>query len=375
MSNIQTNLIAEFAKNGFSSPVFTFADLETLVEKNGVWVINGQEYHPGYAKSNIANLSIGPGNRIGAGVKRGLSPLFIKHTGDAVYSIYGRSESSATKYVFEQQFQPIPVAKKRNKRESLSMDLSEKPFDLTLLASDHSELFATNLLSANCESWAGGNILEFAKYVSGKGITIDLSGYPNIKLDRKNLFGLVSETTNSTFKCCIAILAWGGMNREHAASAFSSWGDWEPIASKIRSGDLTRSEAYNAFYQLRKSKKLKGLGPAYFTKIIYFLSKEENRGYIMDQWTARSVNLLLNTKAIGLIKSTAKSQKVSYFVTDKNTDRTYENFCLFIEHMAQVHQTTPDLIEMSLFSIGKRKGKERGKWRNYVISHDSYLYS
>lgn len=373
MSNIQKNLIAEFEKIGFCSDSFTLADLQSRFEKNGVWVINGQEYDSKHVRTIFANHSVGPGSRVGESVKRGSAPLFIKHLKPATYSIFDKfaSVDSFKAHLLEQQFQSSPVAKKRNNADSFNMDFSIKPFVLSSLASAHSEFFAANLLKAKSESWAGGNILEFASYISGKGITINLSDYPNVKLDRKSLFELVSDRTNNTFKCCIAILAWGGMNREHAVSALSSWNEWEHIATKIRNGELTRREAYKAFYQLRKSKKLKGLGPAYFTKIIYFLSKEENRGYIMDQWTARSVNLLLETKAIGLTKITAKSKKVSFFVTDKNTDLIYENFCQFVEQLAQLHQTTPDLVEMSLFSRGYRQGP----WRNYVISHDSYLYS
>lgn len=373
MSNIQTNLIAQFKKIGFSSPVFTLAELQTLFEINGVWNINGQEYDSKYIRTIFANCSVGPGNRVGEAVKRGQLPLFFKHPGKAVYSIYDKSVSPDDRYnsLVAQQFQSFTTAKKRQKAKLSSNNCSERPIELTLLASSHSEVFAKNLLTPSSETWAGGNVLAFANYLSEKGFTLNLSEFPNQKLYRKELFEIVQDDTNSTLLCCISILAWGGMNREHALQAFSSWSAWEPIASKIRAGELTRSEAYNAFSKLRRSKMLKGLGPAYFTKIIYFLSKSEYRGYIMDQWTARSTNLLLNAKLIGLVNTTAKSGKVSYFVSDKNSADTYENFCLFIEHLAQIYQTTSDLIEMSLFS----QGYGLGEWRNYVIEQDSYLYS
>ncbi len=251
------------------------------------------------------------------------------------------------------------------------MNHTEKPIELNLLASRHHEYFAHNILLPSCESWAGGNIRAFAKYLSDRGVLLNLLEYPDQKLDRNGLFELVSKNANSTFNCCVAIVAWGGMNREHALSAFTRWSEWEPIATKIRAGELNRREAYEAFYDLRKTKKLKGLGPAYFTKIIYFLSKPVCRGYILDQWTARSTNLLHHTKVILLNKSVSKTQKTSYFVSDKNLPETYENFCLFIELLAKSYQTTPDLIEMSLFSNGKSKGKDRGEWRTYVITQDS----
>jgi chaperonin GroEL len=40
--------------------------------------------------------------------------------------------------------------------------------------------------------------------------------------------------------------------------------------------------------------QIKNCGPAYYTKLLFFLpGSDENRGIIMDQWTARSVNLLV----------------------------------------------------------------------------------
>ncbi|MCF4009595.1 8-oxoguanine DNA glycosylase OGG fold protein [Rheinheimera sp. UJ63] len=370
MSNIQTNLMAEFKKIGFYSPVFTLAELQSLFEQNGIWVINGQEYDSKHVRTIFANCSVGPGNRVGESVKRGHLPLFIKCPGKAVYSFYEKSASSDDRHtsVLVQQFKLLVTPQKA---KMLSSDCIEKPIELTFLTSSHAEFFAKNMLNLSNETWAGGNVLAFAKYLSEKGFPLNLSDYLNQKLYRKNLFEFVRKNANSTLDCCISILAWGGMNREHALQAFACWSEWEPIAIKIRSGELTRSEAYNAFSELRKSKKLKGLGAAYFTKIIYFLSKSEYRGYIMDQWTARSSNLLLNTKLIELTKTTLKYGKLSYFVSDKNSAETYEKFCLFVEHLAQVYQTTPDLIEMSLFS----QGYGMGKWRNYVIAQDSYLYS
>lgn len=88
MNNIQTNLIAEFEKKGFSSAKFTLADLQSRFEKNGVWVINGHEYDSKHVKTIFANYSVGPGSRVGESVKRGAAPLFIKHLEPATYSIY-----------------------------------------------------------------------------------------------------------------------------------------------------------------------------------------------------------------------------------------------------------------------------------------------
>jgi len=52
---------------------------------------------------------------------------------------------------------------------------------------------------------------------------------------------------------------------------------------------------YNDFFEL----DLQGCGPAFFTKIMFFFSSNL-RCFIMDQWTSRSINLLLGENLIKL---------------------------------------------------------------------------
>lgn len=102
-----------------------------------------------------------------------------------------------------------------------------------------------------------------------------------------------------------------------------------------------------AFYELMKSRKLTGMGPAYFTKLICFLSRDLN-GYTMDQWTAKSINLLLMKP---LVKLTS-----SGLVSKSNTATTYEEFCLGIESLAKIIKKNPLDTEEMLFSNGGNKG-------------------
>lgn len=56
----------------------------------------------------------------------------------------------------------------------------------------------------------------------------------------------------------------------------------------LRTGGLSRCEAYRLFLG---TGAIPGIGPAFFTKLIYFFSPTPDF-YILDQWTAKSVNLL-----------------------------------------------------------------------------------
>jgi hypothetical protein len=99
------------------------------------------------------------------------------------------------------------------------------------------------------------------------------------------------------------------------------------------------------------------MGPAYFTKLIFFLRPDLN-GYIMDQWLARSINLLFPQAGPIRLSNTV--------VTDRNTADDYERFCSHVEHVARELGITPAEAEERMFSNG---GRSKGRWRQYVIAH------
>lgn len=161
----------------------------------------------------------------------------------------------------------------------------------------------------------------------------------------------------------ISILAWGGMNRKNARIFFSHRNGWERSLSNIASQQYngTRSEAYdilkvlrdNGLRGIRDCEYLIGMGPAYFTKILYFF----NLGYIMDQWTAKSYNLLINNDEIEISQNT---------VTNNNSGQKYERYCLLVEYLANELKMSPSAIEEAMFSNG---GLNRGIWRQHVIDN------
>jgi hypothetical protein len=148
------------------------------------------------------------------------------------------------------------------------------------------------------------------------------------------------------------------------------YANWIQVAEEIRSGKLDRGQAYEEFATLRNAlpSKMLGMGPAYFTKLIFFLLPvNKPRGFIMDQWTSASVNLLFDRKVIEtqIQKTQQKNGKVKLteFVTDKNSKENYINFCERIELIASDLMKDSACIEEMMFS----EGRGNGEWRNYVV--------
>lgn len=202
-------------------------------------------------------------------------------------------------------------------------------------------------------NWNGINAVNWGNYFFEKKLNETL----NCKLTRVQLFDILYVKELSVEELSIAILSWGGMNREHGKSLFQHK-DWLNIVKRMRNNDIkTRKEAYDLFQVLRKNKKLKGMGPAYFTKLICFVNPNL-KGYIMDQWTAKSINFLFENKNINLSKSG--------HVSDKNTADIYEDFCVKIEYLAEFLSIKPIDLEENLFSNG---GVNKGKWRQIVVDN------
>ena len=138
-----------------------------------------------------------------------------------------------------------------------------------------------------------------------------------------------------------------------------------PIVREMRTSTISRAEAYDRLARFRRDHPGCGMGPAYFTKLIFF-ARQSHDGYILDQWTARSINLLLQTDEHRI--SLTRVNNDSFRVSDRNTADDYERYCRIVEHIATQEGVKPDEIELRLFSSGApKRGGKRGEWREYVI--------
>lgn len=162
-----------------------------------------------------------------------------------------------------------------------------------------------------------------------------------------------------------AIMAWGGMNRRHGSRVAQNFQPIAEIIKSLRSDELSRRDAYNAFAAARRARQAVGLGPAYFTKLIFFASPRHD-GYILDQWTGRSVNLLSGREVVKIRKNSqlvdGRTQQ-NVMITDGTTAEMYEDFCVILEEIAHSAAVTPEQIELRLFSGG---GKKAGAWREHL---------
>ncbi len=196
-------------------------------------------------------------------------------------------------------------------------------------------------------------------------------------INRTRLIAMQADPQICTLELCVAILAWGGMNRGNRDHLFRQpVAAWIEVASAIRAGELSRSEAFDAFARLYHQKAIKGMRPAYFTKLIYFLMPRGGTpiGYIMDQWLGCSVNLLCGQEIVKMDHKLDWGQKrgsdkpersLTSHVSAWNTGRDYQHFCNAIEALALIMgpNWTPETTELTLMSHG---GHQPGAWRAHV---------
>lgn len=181
--------------------------------------------------------------------------------------------------------------------------------------------------------------LEFSKQILTRDLLKEACENPKIS-DRDLLWG---------------ILAWGKMHRLAARRFAPNEARWIDVVRRLRQGNLTRSESYRICFDTVADLPSGGIGPAYFTKIIFFANPRHD-GYIMDQWTSRSVNLLSSRPVI-------KIQNKNY-VLKSNDECVFEEYCQIVEDLSLNHfSAAPEEVEQYLFSTG---GRSAANWRKYV---------
>lgn len=207
---------------------------------------------------------------------------------------------------------------------------------------------------------------------------VDHATLPSDMITRSDLLKHASSDSMDLPTLCAAVMAWGGMHRNNRDGLFKrSPSDWLKVCEGIREGRLDHVEAYDAFRELREANKLKGMGPAFFTKLIYFLPPRPDdvpgRGYIMDQWAGCSVNVLTGRDVV-MMNSTATwkrdkagpVKKHDFIVSDLNTGQNYRDFCECMDKLSAHFGVNPHQIDRAIMSDG---GRNPLSWRKYVIEH------
>ena len=144
------------------------------------------------------------------------------------------------------------------------------------------------------------------------------------------------------------VMAWGGQRGNNPGLVYNAKANrvWlKDRLERVRAGGHTCNKAYD----LLCDRHVAGLGPAFLTKILYFFSPKEDK-YIMDQWTARSVNLLTGQPIVHLDNSN--------WVTRINTGKNYSTFCTAVDRLSDQLGVPGPEVEYRLYASGT--------WREYV---------
>lgn len=194
--------------------------------------------------------------------------------------------------------------------------------------------------------------------------TVVCAALPDERVDRTYLKRMCADEAFSAEQCFLAIMAWGGMKVGHGQRVWLVREQWVSIVKALRGDMLTRREAYHKFQQFRLANPGCGMGPAYYTKVIFFAHPRHD-GYIMDQWTSLSINLLTDNGAGSMIAMSSGAFQGRRYdrVADHNSAEIYEQFCLAIEQIGQELDQSPEMVEERLFSSG---GRNAGAWRTYI---------
>tara|TARA_E500000305_G_C4027731_1_gene242820 strand:- start:1681 stop:2415 length:735 start_codon:yes stop_codon:yes gene_type:complete len=205
---------------------------------------------------------------------------------------------------------------------------------------------------------------------------VDGGRLANGLMKRSDVFALAADPDVNTITVCAAALAWGGMNMRFRDDFFKlADSGWLDIAERIRLGKMCRRRAYKNLARLRNERLLHGAGPAYFTKLIYFLLPRNGaahpRGYIMDQWAGCSINLLLSKELVRMDvvrkwKPGSARPNHTFIVSDANTGDEYEQFCNAVDDLVLELNEDPDEIDRALVAKG---GSDKSSWRRYVIEN------
>jgi 8-oxoguanine DNA glycosylase-like protein len=208
--------------------------------------------------------------------------------------------------------------------------------------------------------WQGARAPE--GWIKSVGYNL-VNAYPDLRLDepanRADLFRMRDDPSVVTADLCAFIFAWGGMQVSNGKRIFKEV-DWITVADGLRRDCFDHYQAYDQFFALSTIDKMPGCLPAFYTKLLFFLPGIHERGIIMDQWTSRSINLLMGLQLVRLTPLHNKSN--GYRVSKDNDMSVYNNFCKAVHELAHLLGTTVEEIEMRMFSEGNGKGD----WRNYV---------
>jgi hypothetical protein len=214
--------------------------------------------------------------------------------------------------------------------------------------------------------WRGKSALNWLRSVNLRDqIVAETEGdFCSTELDRKALRDYCYPKSASEIESFVAVMAWGEMSIRNGRHALRLKRKVLDLVHEIRDSNSDRAADYERFYEARARKdgSLKGIGPAYYTKLLFFL-RPDQKSYILDQWTAKSIHVLTGSCDFPKVQRLQKDQTR---VSDAVTPEDYEKYCRILDVIAGHAQPlgwTGSDVEERMFSQG---GHEPKPWREYV---------
>ena len=191
---------------------------------------------------------------------------------------------------------------------------------------------------------------------------------PKVPLNRSDIFEYClkrdtdDDFTYSELFCYTLIMAWGlqGVTTgwKNARKPMENQNHRQKIVDigkSLREGQTSRVDSYEKF----KHEKISHLNVSYFSKFMFFMSRDRNH-YILDIWMAKSINVLLEKCLIPISLSQGGQIK-----TNKMSGDLYEKYCKTIDKIATAKNITGSQAESALFDA-RRPWEEEGAWRKLV---------
>jgi hypothetical protein len=178
---------------------------------------------------------------------------------------------------------------------------------------------------------------------------------PTHQLNRVTVRAICQNPANPVLFGYVCAMAWGLQGAGpggagHVAAAWAANALLIPKLAALRAGGLTRRQAYSLF---TGANAVPGLGPAYFTKLLYFFLPVADC-YIMDQHTGKSMGLLTGNWVVRMVGKA---------VSNLNKCGNYQAYCEEVDTMAGLVGLTGEQIEEMMMSRG---GHHPWPWRVHV---------
>lgn len=189
-------------------------------------------------------------------------------------------------------------------------------------------------------------------------LTDEVGQLPTKLLDRHQVREICQNHKFPLLYCYICVMAWGGQGQLPGGTAHvrAAWDARRNIEARLRSLRFVNHSRKSAYSLFIDGKKIPGIGPAYFTKLMYFFCPS-SVFYIMDQWTSKSVNLLTGRHVVKL---------AGRYVANTNDASNYVAYCESVDHIAKLVNVPGDQVEEMMMSKG---GRHPWPWRAHVRGH------